>query len=61
MPELSRLLSTWSVIFSTLSVILSTYDIRYVLRNAMKAQGLADFFAEMTPVLETLKPTTDVW
>ncbi|XP_043818253.1 uncharacterized protein LOC122725281, partial [Manihot esculenta] len=43
--ELSRL-STWAV-------ILSAYDIRYVLRKAMKPQAVVGFIAKMTPPLKS--------
>ena len=33
---------------------LSEFDIRYQLRNAIKAQALADFIAEFTPSYEDL-------
>lgn len=33
--------------------MLSAYDIKYVLRNAMKVQAVADFIAALTPPLET--------
>ena len=34
------------------AVELSEFDIRYQLRNAIKAQALADFIAEFTPIYE---------
>lgn len=53
-PELSERLSTWVV-------ILSAYDIRYIPRNAMKTQTLANFIAKMTPHIYTSKPAVDEW
>lgn len=41
--------------------MLSAYNFKYVLRNAMKAQALADFIAEMTPPLKTFEPTIKEW
>lgn len=49
---------------STWAVILSAYTIKYVPRNTMKAQVLADFITEMTLPLEPLKPpesTIEEW
>lgn len=41
--------------------MLSTYDIKYVPRNVMKAQTLADFIAKITPSPETFEPMVKEW
>lgn len=51
-PKLPGELSTWVM-------MLSTYDIKCVPRNVMKAQALAEFIAEMTLPLETSKPAVE--
>lgn len=52
--ELSRRLSTWSI-------ILSAYDIRYVPQNSMEAHALVDFMVEMTPIPEAPESTIEIW
>lgn len=51
-PKLSGELSTWIM-------MLSTYDIKCVPRNVMKAQALAKFIGEMTLPLETSEPAVE--
>ena len=41
------------------AVKLSEFDIKYQLRNAIKAQALADFIAEFTPSYDDLKVVED--
>lgn len=41
--------------------MLSAYDIKYVPRNAMKAQVVADFILEITPPPKTSEPPIKEW